>query len=71
MPTKITTKRCNSILCQRFRPNGRKNFSLISLGVMAGAGEIQESVMELRDKGQQGGKRLRILGQVKQMFKTL
>jgi UDP-N-acetylglucosamine 2-epimerase (non-hydrolysing) len=28
MPTKITTKRCNSILCQRFRPNGRKNFSL-------------------------------------------
>jgi len=29
MPIKITTKRCNSILCQRFRPNGRKNFSLV------------------------------------------
>ena len=28
MHTKITTKRCNSILCQRFRPNGRKNFRL-------------------------------------------
>ena len=29
MHTKITTKRCNSILCQRFRPNGRKNFRLM------------------------------------------